>query len=121
MGNLALDPTAEWQVAKASIYGDTASSARQYKRSQHMVRLCYGGGGMASVELVSNGKRPGIRAVFTDEGPGIPNIDLALTDGWTSGTGLGLGMSGARRLVDEFDVETAVGRGTTVSIVKWAR
>lgn len=83
--------------------------------------LNYGGGGTASVELVSNGKRPGIRAVFTDEGPGIPNIDLALTDGWTSGTGLGLGMSGARRLVDEFEVETTVGRGTTVRIVKWAR
>jgi serine/threonine-protein kinase RsbT len=83
--------------------------------------LNYGGGGVASVELVSNARRRGVRAVFADEGPGIPDIDLAMTDGWTSGGGLGLGLSGARRLVDEFEVETEVGRGTTVSIVKWAR
>ena len=83
--------------------------------------LNYGGGGTASVELVSNARRRGIRAVFADEGPGITDIDLALTDGWTSGNGMGLGLSGARRLVDEFEVETEVGRGTTVSIVKWAR
>jgi serine/threonine-protein kinase RsbT len=83
--------------------------------------LNYGGGGTATVEQVSNTRRRGIRAVFADEGPGIPDIDLALTDGWTSGNGMGLGLSGARRLVDEFEVETEVGRGTTVSIVKWAR
>lgn len=83
--------------------------------------LNYGGGGTATVELVANGRRRGIQAVFSDDGPGIPDIDLALTDGWTSGNGLGLGLSGARRLVDEFEVETEMGRGTTVSIVKWAR
>ncbi|HEX3592337.1 MAG TPA: ATP-binding protein [Pseudonocardiaceae bacterium] len=83
--------------------------------------LNYGGGGTAGVELVTNARRRGVRAVFADQGPGIPDIDLALTDGWTSGTGLGLGLSGARRLVDEFEVETEVGQGTTVSIVKWAR
>ncbi|MBW3537065.1 MAG: ATP-binding protein [Actinobacteria bacterium] len=57
----------------------------------------------------------------SDEGPGIPDVDLALTDGWSSGTGLGLGLSGARRLVDSFTLDTEVGKGTTVEIVKWAR
>ena len=83
--------------------------------------LNYGGGGTASVEMVSNARRRGLRAVFADEGPGIPDVDLALTDGWTSGNGMGLGLSGARKLVDEFEMETEVGRGTTVSILKWAR
>jgi serine/threonine-protein kinase RsbT len=83
--------------------------------------LNYGGGGTARVQLVANGRRRGIQAVFADQGPGIPDIELALTDGWTSGNGMGLGLSGARRLVDEFELESEMGRGTTVSIVKWAR
>lgn len=83
--------------------------------------LVYGGGGQAVVEQVENGRRQGIRAVFSDSGPGIPDVELALTDGYTSGGGLGLGLSGARRLVDEFDLQTEVGKGTTVSVVKWAR
>ena len=83
--------------------------------------LVYGGGGQAVVEQVENGLRQGVKAVFSDSGPGIPDIELALTDGYTSGGGLGLGLSGARRLVDEFELETEVGRGTTVSVVKWAR
>src|SRR6187399_976172 len=83
--------------------------------------LVYGGGGQAEVASVDNGGRRGIRVVFRDSGPGIADIDLALTDGYTSGSGLGLGLSGARRLVDEFELQTAVGAGTTVSVVKWAR
>ncbi|MBP2479516.1 serine/threonine-protein kinase RsbT [Crossiella equi] len=83
--------------------------------------LIYGGGGLASVEEVSNGPRLGIRARFHDEGPGIPDLTLALADGWSSGSGLGLGLSGARRLVDEFDLDTEPGRGTTVTVVKWRR
>ncbi|NMH99506.1 ATP-binding protein [Pseudonocardia acidicola] len=83
--------------------------------------LIYGGGGTARVETVTRDGRQGVRATFADEGPGIPDLDLALTDGWTSGSGLGLGLSGARRLVDQFDIETAVGRGTTVTVVKWTR
>ncbi|MFF4652294.1 ATP-binding protein [Streptomyces sp. NPDC001380] len=83
--------------------------------------LVYGGGGSVSAGLVTRGGRTGVAASFEDSGPGIPDIDLALTDGWTSGGGLGLGLSGARRLVDEFHLETEVGRGTTVSVVKWAR
>jgi serine/threonine-protein kinase RsbT len=83
--------------------------------------LTYGGGGTARIQTVSDGRRTGVRASFHDEGPGIPDTVLALTDGWTSGKGLGLGLSGARRLVDEFDLDTEVGRGTDVTVVKWAR
>jgi serine/threonine-protein kinase RsbT len=63
----------------------------------------------------------GVKLYFTDEGPGITDIDLALTDGWTTGTGLGLGLSGARRLVDEFELTSAPGAGTSVVVVKWSR
>lgn len=83
--------------------------------------LNYGGGGTAEVAIVANGHRLGVRAQFLDHGPGIPDVGLALTDGWTSGNGLGLGLSGARRLADEFDLQTEVGKGTTVTVVKWAR
>ncbi|BCJ75722.1 anti-sigma regulatory factor [Catellatospora sp. IY07-71] len=83
--------------------------------------LVYGGGGSAEVCRVLNGSRRGVRIVFTDSGPGIADVELALTDGYTSGTGMGLGLSGARRLVDEFHLDTAVGAGTTVAVVKWAR
>lgn len=83
--------------------------------------LVYGGGGSVEVERITNGRRNGIKIVFADEGPGIVDVDLALTDGYTTGGGLGLGLSGARRLVDEFELDTAVGRGTKISIVKWCR
>lgn len=83
--------------------------------------LVYGGGGEMRAGLVERNGRRGVAAVFADTGPGIPDIELALTDGWTSGGGLGLGLSGARRLVDEFVLDTEAGRGTTVSITKWAR
>jgi serine/threonine-protein kinase RsbT len=68
-----------------------------------------------------DGGREGIRVVARDQGPGIENLDLALQDGYTSGSGLGLGLPGARRLVDDFDIETAPGRGTTVTLVMWRR
>lgn len=83
--------------------------------------LIYGGGGRMSAELLDEPGRRGIRLVFSDEGPGIPDVDLALSGGWSSGTGMGLGLSGARRLVDEFELRTAAGEGTTVTVVKWAR
>jgi serine/threonine-protein kinase RsbT len=67
-----------------------------------------------------NGRR-GVRVVARDDGPGIEDIQLALTDGYTTGNGLGLGLPGARRLVDEFDIQTAPGQGTTVTLVKWGR
>ncbi|NKZ08265.1 ATP-binding protein [Actinomadura latina] len=82
----------------------------------------YGGGGTALVEpVVSERGRPGVRLVFTDTGPGIPDVAQALSEGWTTGGGLGLGLPGARRLVDEFTLETEVGAGTTVTVAKWAR
>ena len=83
--------------------------------------LVYGGGGAARVEFVSDGRRSGVRAWFHDDGPGIPDTTLALADGWTSGNGLGLGLSGARRLVDEFTLDTEVGRGTDITVLKWSR
>jgi serine/threonine-protein kinase RsbT len=81
--------------------------------------LRYGGGGHATVARVQNGVVMGVRVSFIDQGPGIPDLDLALTDGWTSGGGMGLGLSGARRLSDEFEIITAPGEGTTVTITKW--
>jgi serine/threonine-protein kinase RsbT len=83
--------------------------------------VTYGGSGVVQVETVTRNGRAGIRATFSDSGPGIANLELALTDGWTSGTGLGLGLGGARRLVDDFDIDTEVGGGTTVTVVKWTR
>ena len=84
--------------------------------------LVHGGGGTARVEVVTSGSgKPGVRVGFTDDGPGIADVDLALTDGWTSGGGLGLGLSGARRLVDEFELTSKPGSGTSVVIVKWSR
>ena len=84
--------------------------------------LVHGGGGLARVEVVRSGNgKSGVKIGFSDEGPGIPDLDLALTDGWTSGTGLGLGLSGARRLVDEFELTSEPGAGTTVVVIKWSR
>ncbi|MEV5690673.1 anti-sigma regulatory factor [Micromonospora globbae] len=83
--------------------------------------LVYGGGGSVEVATVDNGLRRGVRIVFADSGPGIADLELAFTDGYTTGSGLGLGLSGARRLVDEFDIDTGADRGTRVTVVKWAR
>lgn len=81
--------------------------------------LQYGGGGLARVELLADGTRTGLRIAFEDQGPGIPNIDEALRDGFTSGNGLGLGLGGARRLVNEFEIRSAPGEGTRVVITRW--
>jgi serine/threonine-protein kinase RsbT len=83
--------------------------------------LVYGGGGTVEVDRIDNGRRSGIRVVFADQGPGIADLDLALTDGYTTGAGLGLGLSGARRLVDEFDIDTEAGKGTSITVTKWRR
>jgi len=84
--------------------------------------LVHGGGGLARVELVRSGNgRSGVKIDFRDEGPGIPDLDLAMTDGWSTGGGLGLGLSGARRLVDEFELTSKAGGGTSVVVVKWSR
>ncbi|KXK62871.1 anti-sigma regulatory factor [Micromonospora rosaria] len=83
--------------------------------------LVYGGGGTVDVMTADNGRRRGVRIVFADSGPGIADLDLALTDGYTTGGGLGLGLSGARRLVDEFEIDTAAGQGTRITVTKWSR
>ncbi|MEU7615229.1 anti-sigma regulatory factor [Micromonospora rifamycinica] len=83
--------------------------------------LIYGGGGTAEVTVVEDGRRRGVRIVFADSGPGIADLGLALTDGYTTGGGLGLGLSGSRRLVDDFDIQTAPGEGTRITVTKWSR
>ena len=79
----------------------------------------HGRGGTLCWEIVERDARRGLKLRFADEGPGIPNMDLALTDGWTSGTGLGMGLSGARRLVNDFEIDSKVGAGTRVTITRW--
>ncbi|TLD71946.1 anti-sigma regulatory factor [Phragmitibacter flavus] len=81
--------------------------------------LIYGGGGEVHLELVQEGVRNGLRIAFVDEGPGIPDIEQALKDGFTSGKGMGLGLGGARRLVNDFHIESEVGKGTRITITKW--
>ncbi|MGE8493874.1 MULTISPECIES: anti-sigma regulatory factor [Comamonas] len=81
--------------------------------------VVYGGGGEMEWELLTDGIKQGLRLRFRDQGPGIADLDLALKDGWTSGNGMGLGLSGSRRLVHEFELESAVGVGTCVSVTRW--
>ena len=81
--------------------------------------LIYGGGGTLKWEVLKDGIKSGVRLTFQDSGPGIPNLELALTDGWSSGTGMGLGLTGARRLVNEFDIQSTVGSGTRVTVTRW--
>ena len=81
--------------------------------------LIYGGGGVLAWAVILDGARKGLRLEFSDQGPGIPDMALALKDGWTSGSGLGMGLSGARRLVNDFDIWSEVGKGTRVTITRW--
>jgi serine/threonine-protein kinase RsbT len=81
--------------------------------------LRYGGGGEAHIEKVTDGGRRGVILSFIDQGPGIEDVGLALKDGYTTGNGMGLGLGGARRLADDFELTTAPGQGTTVRIAKW--
>ena len=81
--------------------------------------VIYGGGGEMQWETLKEGLRNGVRLRFVDEGPGIPDLDQALTDGWSSGKGMGLGLSGSRRLVDQFELDSVPGQGTRIAITKW--
>lgn len=81
--------------------------------------LQHGGGGEVTIEVVDEGARRGLRLTFVDRGPGIADVREALTDGYSTAGGLGLGLGGARRLVDDFDIETEPGRGTRVTIARW--
>jgi serine/threonine-protein kinase RsbT len=81
--------------------------------------LDYGGGGTVKLEALQEGIRRGLRLIFEDSGPGIPDMELALKDGFTTGGGLGMGLSGTKRLVNEFNIVSHVGEGTCVTITKW--
>lgn len=81
--------------------------------------LIYGRGGKMHWDILQSDGKQGLRLRFCDEGPGIADLQMAMTDGWTSGSGLGLGLSGAKRLVNEFEISSEVGRGTQVSITRW--
>ncbi|MGV0106979.1 anti-sigma regulatory factor [Nostoc sp. DSM 114167] len=81
--------------------------------------LDYGGGGTVKLETLQEGRRRGLRLTFEDRGPGISDIELALKDGFTTGNGLGMGLGGAKRLANEFEIQSAVGEGTRIIIVRW--
>ena len=81
--------------------------------------VIYGAGGEMQIELLESAGRRGVRLAFIDQGPGIPDIDQAMKDGFTTGTGLGLGLGGARRLVNEFTIDSKLGHGTRVTIARW--
>ena len=81
--------------------------------------LKYGGGGKVIIEAVSNGRDSGVRLTFADKGPGIADVSLAMKDGYSTGKSLGLGLPGTKRLVNDFDIQSELGKGTTVTITKW--
>jgi serine/threonine-protein kinase RsbT len=81
--------------------------------------VIYGGGGTVRWEMLLDGARKGLRLRFEDQGPGIADVEQAMTDGWTSGTGMGMGLSGAKRLVNEFEIDTRPGAGTRVTLTRW--
>jgi len=105
------------QQLKFSLVDQTKMITAASELSRNTV--VYGGGGEMRWEIVSQGVRTGLRLAFEDHGPGIPDVEQALTDGWTSGSGMGVGLSGSRRLVNEFDIRTEVGVGTCVTVTRW--
>jgi len=108
----------EWSIASGfSLVEQTklVTAASELARNA----LQHGGGGMALIERLNDDERRGVRIAFRDQGPGIPDIEQALRDGFTTGGGLGLGLGGARRLVGDFHLQTEPGQGTTVTIARW--
>ena len=81
--------------------------------------LKYGKGGVILIEVITRGKDTGVRLTFTDKGPGIENVNLALKDGYSTGNSLGLGLPGAKRLVNEFEIQSGAGQGTKITVIKW--
>jgi len=81
--------------------------------------VLYGGGGVVRLEALNDGARRGLRLIFEDRGPGIPDVEQALKDGYSTGSGLGLGLGGARRLVNEFEIDSRPGEGTRVTVTRW--
>ena len=105
------------QQLKFSLVDQTKMITAASELSRNTV--VYGGGGEMAWEILDTGAKTGLLLKFSDKGPGIPDMGLALKDGWTSGKGMGLGLSGSKRLVHEFDIQSAVGEGTCVSITRW--
>ena len=105
------------QEQKFSLVDQTKMITAASELSRNTV--VYGGGGEMRWEVLAEGARHGLRLHFEDKGPGIPDVAQAMTDGWTSGKGLGMGLSGSKRLVNEFEIRTAAGEGTCVSITRW--
>ncbi|MEP7150669.1 MAG: anti-sigma regulatory factor [Nitrospira sp.] len=110
--------TREWALMQAfSLVDQTkiVTAASELARNT----LEYGRGGEVRVQALQEGVRRGVRLTFTDQGPGIPDLEKALRDGFTTGHGMGLGLSGSKRLVNDFDIQTEVDKGTTVTIARW--
>lgn len=108
----------EWSLAAGLGLVDQTkivTAASELARNQ----LDYGGGGTMTIESVNDGARRGVRLIFEDQGPGIADIEQALRDGFTSGSGLGLGLGGARRLSNEFAIDSRPGEGTRITIARW--
>ena len=105
------------QQLKFSLVDQTKMITAASELSRNTV--VHGGGGQMRWELLDDGVRRGLRLHFEDEGPGIADVKLALTDGWTSGGGMGLGLPGSKRLVNEFELQSTPGQGTRVSITRW--
>jgi len=108
----------EWSIAAGfSLVDQTkmVTAASELARNA----LEYGGGGSLRLEMLNDGAKRGLRLVFEDQGPGIVDIELALRDGYTSGSGLGLGLGGAKRLVSQFEIDSAPGKGTRVAVTRW--
>ena len=115
---LARQKVRQWSTELRFNLGDQAklvTAASELARNA----LDHGKGGQMVIESLQNGVRSGLRIVFEDQGPGIPDVELALKDGFTSGSGMGLGLGGSKRLVNEFSIESEVGKGTRVTAVRW--
>jgi len=110
--------TREWALMQAfSLVDQTKIVTAASELARNTVE--HGRGGEVRIQALQEGLRRGVRLTFTDQGPGIPDLDNALRDGFTTGHGMGLGLSGSKRLVNEFDIRSEVGKGTMVMITRW--
>lgn len=108
-------------TAKLGIVDETKIVTAGSELARNILKYASPPGGQLHAEVIEHGARRGLRATFEDKGPGIPDVQLAMRDGFSTGRGLGLGLPGSRRLVDEFSLDSRVGLGTRVVIVKWSR
>jgi serine/threonine-protein kinase RsbT len=112
---------AEAQQAGLSLTAETKLVTAGSELARNIIRYACHGQGVAAIQQLRSGDRRGVRAVFTDAGPGIADVDKVMRDGYSTGGSLGLGLPGSRRLVDEFSIDSAAGRGTRVVIAQWGR